>query len=99
VPIPNPKVKPQLFPDQGKATQSQKENWEERKNKTVGILCISLELSYKTGHSTNLHQASSVCSEWCSEERCKIISSMVLHSAAFVTVGCRNHRSLIRKLK
>ena len=54
MPIPNPKVKPQLFPDQGKATQSQKENWEERKNKTVGILCISLELSYKTGHSTNL---------------------------------------------
>ena len=74
MPIPNPKVKPQLFPDQGKATQSQKENWEERKNKTVGILCMSLELSYKTGHSTNLHQASTVCSEWCSEQRCKIVS-------------------------
>ena len=71
MPIPNPKVKPQLFPDQGKAPQSQKENWEERENKTVGILCISLELSYNTGHSTNLHRASTVCSEWCKNRDAK----------------------------
>lgn len=51
MPIPIPKVRPQLFPDQKQASKNQKENWEETKNgknKTAWILCISLEHFPKT---------------------------------------------------